>query len=85
MAHIAVPVSAAYKRQAKKEKKAIAAAPFGRKGGNVQGRAPKGGAPYELPNGPWCSRGTCHFTHDKVNPWRSMLSRSAMAWTLARQ
>eukprot|EP00965_Chrysotila_dentata_P030339 1009659-Pleurochrysis_carterae.AAC.1 len=55
MAHIAVP-------------KAVAAAAFGRKGGNAQGGAPRSGAPYELPNGKWCSKGTCHFTNDKVNP-----------------
>eukprot|EP00965_Chrysotila_dentata_P124930 4129920-Pleurochrysis_carterae.AAC.1 len=68
MAHIAVPVSAAYKGTSKKEKKALASAAFSRKGGNAQGGAPRGGAPYELPNGQWCSQGTCHFTHDKVNP-----------------
>eukprot|EP00965_Chrysotila_dentata_P178661 5900139-Pleurochrysis_carterae.AAC.1 len=68
MAHIAVPVSAAYTGKEKKDKKAVAAAAFGRKGGNAQGGAPRSGAPYELPNGQWCSKGTCHFTHDKVNP-----------------
>eukprot|EP00965_Chrysotila_dentata_P219637 6191252-Pleurochrysis_carterae.AAC.3 len=26
------------------------------------------GAPCELPNGHRCSKGTCHFTHDKLNP-----------------
>eukprot|EP00965_Chrysotila_dentata_P261444 6214258-Pleurochrysis_carterae.AAC.2 len=25
-------------------------------------------AVYELPNGQWCSKGYCHFKHDKVNP-----------------
>eukprot|EP00965_Chrysotila_dentata_P001342 43597-Pleurochrysis_carterae.AAC.1 len=64
MAHVAVPVSAAYNGTSKKEKKAVAAAAFSRKGGNTQG-APRGGAPYELLNGQWCSKGTCHFTHDK--------------------
>eukprot|EP00965_Chrysotila_dentata_P080640 2660973-Pleurochrysis_carterae.AAC.1 len=29
---------------------------------------PRGGAPYELPNGQSCSKGTCYFTHDKLNP-----------------
>eukprot|EP00965_Chrysotila_dentata_P115687 3823257-Pleurochrysis_carterae.AAC.1 len=51
MAHVAVPVSAAYKGPSKKEKKAIAAAAFSCKGRNTQGGAPRGGAPYELPNG----------------------------------
>eukprot|EP00965_Chrysotila_dentata_P235470 6200775-Pleurochrysis_carterae.AAC.1 len=66
MAHVAVPVSAAYKGQTKKGKKAIAAAATGRKGSGAPGGAPlRGGAPYELRNGQWCSKGTCHFTHDK--------------------
>eukprot|EP00965_Chrysotila_dentata_P067196 2224151-Pleurochrysis_carterae.AAC.1 len=65
MARIAVPVSAAYTGKEKKDKKAVAAAGFGRKGGNAQGGAPRIGALYELPNGQWCSKGTCHFTHDK--------------------
>eukprot|EP00965_Chrysotila_dentata_P125388 4145605-Pleurochrysis_carterae.AAC.1 len=71
MAHVAVPVSAAYKGPSKRDKKAIAAAAFGCKGGNAvnaQGGAPRGGAPYGLPNGQWCLKGTCHFIHDKVNP-----------------
>eukprot|EP00965_Chrysotila_dentata_P051539 1709739-Pleurochrysis_carterae.AAC.1 len=68
MAHVAVPVSAAYKGPSKKDKKAIAAAAFGRKGGNSQGGAPRSRAPYKLPNGQWCSKGTCHFTHDTVSP-----------------
>eukprot|EP00965_Chrysotila_dentata_P188524 6172785-Pleurochrysis_carterae.AAC.5 len=69
MAHIPVPVSAAYKGPTKKDcNKTIAAAAFGRKGGNAQGGAPRSGALYEIPNGQWCSKGTCHFTHDKVNP-----------------
>eukprot|EP00965_Chrysotila_dentata_P122298 4043049-Pleurochrysis_carterae.AAC.1 len=68
MAHVAVPVSAACKGPSKKEKKVVAAAAFSRKGGNAQGGAPRGGAPYELPNGQWCSKGTYHFTLDKVNP-----------------
>eukprot|EP00965_Chrysotila_dentata_P171326 5654046-Pleurochrysis_carterae.AAC.1 len=29
---------------------------------------PRGAALYELPNGQWCSKGTCHFTHDEINP-----------------
>eukprot|EP00965_Chrysotila_dentata_P183073 6045338-Pleurochrysis_carterae.AAC.1 len=66
MAHIAVPVTAAYKGNSQKEKKAVAAAVFTRKGGHTQGGAPRGGAPYELPNGQWCSKGTYHFTHDKA-------------------
>eukprot|EP00965_Chrysotila_dentata_P085661 2825985-Pleurochrysis_carterae.AAC.1 len=49
------------------DKKAIAAAAFGRKSGNAQEGAPRGGAPYELLNGQWCSKGMCHFTYDKVN------------------
>eukprot|EP00965_Chrysotila_dentata_P122104 4037021-Pleurochrysis_carterae.AAC.1 len=58
MAHVAVPVSAAYTGPSKKKKKAIAAAAFSRKGGNAQAEGPRGGAPYELPNGQWCSKGT---------------------------
>eukprot|EP00965_Chrysotila_dentata_P047956 1590687-Pleurochrysis_carterae.AAC.1 len=57
MAHVAVPVSAAYKGQSNKDKKAIAAATAGRKGGSAQAGAPRSGAPYELPNGQWCSKG----------------------------
>eukprot|EP00965_Chrysotila_dentata_P103548 3417882-Pleurochrysis_carterae.AAC.1 len=68
MAHVAVPVAAAYKGQTEKDKKAIAAAATGRKGSNAPGGAPRKGAPYKLPNGQWCSKGTCHFTHDKLNP-----------------
>eukprot|EP00965_Chrysotila_dentata_P110077 3637363-Pleurochrysis_carterae.AAC.1 len=42
MALIAIPLLAAYKGPAKKDKKAIvAAAAFGRKGGNAQGGAPR--------------------------------------------
>eukprot|EP00965_Chrysotila_dentata_P076589 2528691-Pleurochrysis_carterae.AAC.1 len=65
MAHSSVPVSAAAKGMGKKEKRAIAAAAptrFKGKQGNTQ---PSGGAPYELPNRQWCSKGTCHFNHDK--------------------
>eukprot|EP00965_Chrysotila_dentata_P056147 1861075-Pleurochrysis_carterae.AAC.1 len=68
IAYVTVPVSAAYKGPTKNDKKAIAAAAFGRKCGNAQGGATRGGVPYEMPNGQWCSQGTCHFTHDKVNP-----------------
>eukprot|EP00965_Chrysotila_dentata_P181983 6009044-Pleurochrysis_carterae.AAC.1 len=57
MAHVTVPVSAAYKGQTKKDKKVIAAAATGRKGSGVPGGAPRGGSPYELPNGQWCSKG----------------------------
>eukprot|EP00965_Chrysotila_dentata_P262682 6214640-Pleurochrysis_carterae.AAC.2 len=63
MAHVVVPVSAATKDLNKKDKRAVAAARTARKGNF--GGAPLGGAPYELPNGQWCSKGTCHFTHDK--------------------
>eukprot|EP00965_Chrysotila_dentata_P178480 5894385-Pleurochrysis_carterae.AAC.1 len=66
MAHVPVPVSAATKGLNKKDQRAVAAATTARKGNT--GRATRGGAPYELPNGQWCSKGTCHFTHDKVNP-----------------
>eukprot|EP00965_Chrysotila_dentata_P086831 2865625-Pleurochrysis_carterae.AAC.1 len=70
MAHVAVPVLAAYKGPYKKDKKAIAAAAMARKTehtGAAKG-APRSGAPYELLNGQWCSKGTCQFTHDKLNP-----------------
>eukprot|EP00965_Chrysotila_dentata_P168581 5567361-Pleurochrysis_carterae.AAC.1 len=56
MAHVAVPVSAAYKGQGKKDTKTIAAATTGRKGGGAPGGASRSGAPYELPNGQWCSK-----------------------------
>eukprot|EP00965_Chrysotila_dentata_P039327 1307311-Pleurochrysis_carterae.AAC.2 len=47
---------------AEQEKKiAIAAAAMGRKGGGAPEGAPRGGAPYVLPNWQWCSKGTCHF------------------------
>eukprot|EP00965_Chrysotila_dentata_P077865 2568463-Pleurochrysis_carterae.AAC.1 len=70
MVHVAVPVSAAYKTPNKKGKKAIAAAATARKKENActaKGGS-RGGAHYELPNGHWFSKGTCHFTHDKLNP-----------------
>eukprot|EP00965_Chrysotila_dentata_P098632 3260719-Pleurochrysis_carterae.AAC.1 len=66
MAHVPVSVSAATKGLNKKHKRAVAAATTARKGN--PGEAPRGGAPYELPNGQWCSKRTCHSTHDKVNP-----------------
>eukprot|EP00965_Chrysotila_dentata_P162912 5379757-Pleurochrysis_carterae.AAC.1 len=65
MAHTSVPISAAAKGTSKKDKRAIAAAaPTWNKGkqGNPQ---PSGGAPYTLPDGQGCSKGTCHFNHDK--------------------
>eukprot|EP00965_Chrysotila_dentata_P034085 1135214-Pleurochrysis_carterae.AAC.3 len=70
MAHVVVPVSAAYKGQNKKDEKAVAAAAMARKSehtGTAKG-GPRGGALYEQPNGQWCSKGTCNFTHDKLNP-----------------
>eukprot|EP00965_Chrysotila_dentata_P238692 6202662-Pleurochrysis_carterae.AAC.3 len=68
IAHVAVPVSEAYKGPSKKDKEAIAAPAMGpRKNGGASGGAPRGGAPYEFPNGQRCSKGTCHFTHDKEN------------------
>eukprot|EP00965_Chrysotila_dentata_P182191 6016357-Pleurochrysis_carterae.AAC.1 len=89
MAHSSVLVSAAAKGMGKKDKRAIAAAAptrFKGKQGNTQ---PSGGAPYELLNGQWCSKGTCHFNprcHIKVNPGGpSMLSGSALARTSARE
>eukprot|EP00965_Chrysotila_dentata_P163396 5396691-Pleurochrysis_carterae.AAC.3 len=36
--------------------------------GKANGTQPSGGAPYELPNGQWCLKGTCQFNNDKVNP-----------------
>eukprot|EP00965_Chrysotila_dentata_P038716 1285895-Pleurochrysis_carterae.AAC.1 len=71
MAHRPVPVSAAHKPFSKTGKKAVAASAATRKHdptGGAGGGAPGGRPPYELPNGQWCSSGTCHFTHDKVNP-----------------
>eukprot|EP00965_Chrysotila_dentata_P132649 4386300-Pleurochrysis_carterae.AAC.2 len=71
MAHRLVPVSTAHKAFNKNGKKVIAASAATRKNdpmGGAGGRAPGGRPPYELPNGQWCSKGTCHFTHDKVNP-----------------
>eukprot|EP00965_Chrysotila_dentata_P114460 3783124-Pleurochrysis_carterae.AAC.2 len=71
MAHRPVPVSAAHKSFNKKGKKAVAAAAATRKNdssGGAGGGAPRSRPRYELPNGQWCSKGTCHFTHDEVNP-----------------
>eukprot|EP00965_Chrysotila_dentata_P118218 3907346-Pleurochrysis_carterae.AAC.1 len=66
MAHIAIPVSAATKIFNKKDKSAVAAAAPSRFKDKANGTQ-SGGAPYELPNGQCCSKGTCHFNHDKVN------------------
>eukprot|EP00965_Chrysotila_dentata_P243285 6205336-Pleurochrysis_carterae.AAC.1 len=68
MAHIAIPISAATKRFNKKGKRAVTAAAPSRFKGKTNGTQPSGGAPYELPNGQWCSNGTCHFNHNTVNP-----------------
>eukprot|EP00965_Chrysotila_dentata_P003621 119225-Pleurochrysis_carterae.AAC.2 len=68
MAHSSVLVSAAAKRLNKKDKRAIATAAPTRLKGKPGGTQLFGGAPYELPNEQWCSKGTCHFNHDKVNP-----------------
>eukprot|EP00965_Chrysotila_dentata_P185516 6124622-Pleurochrysis_carterae.AAC.1 len=67
MAHTPVSVSAVNTHQGKEGKRAVVAAAFSRKGDSADG-APQGRPPCELPNGQWCSKGTCHFTHDKVNP-----------------
>eukprot|EP00965_Chrysotila_dentata_P106816 3528966-Pleurochrysis_carterae.AAC.1 len=64
MAHVVpVPVSAAFKDSTRKDKRKVAAASAACKGAPGGGR--KTGAPYKLPNGQWCSKGTCNFTHDK--------------------
>eukprot|EP00965_Chrysotila_dentata_P121181 4007581-Pleurochrysis_carterae.AAC.1 len=68
MAHSSVPVSAATKGMNKKDKRAVTAAATSRFKGKPSGMQPSGGAPYELPNGQWYPKGTCHFNHDKVNP-----------------
>eukprot|EP00965_Chrysotila_dentata_P062449 2069703-Pleurochrysis_carterae.AAC.1 len=68
MAHRRVSVSAANNPFNKRGKKAVAASAATRKHdptGGAGGGAPGGRPPYELPNGQWCSKGTCHFTHDK--------------------
>eukprot|EP00965_Chrysotila_dentata_P121897 4029117-Pleurochrysis_carterae.AAC.1 len=68
MAHRPVPVSAAHKPFNKKSKKAIAASAATRtrdQTGGASGGTAGGRPPHELPNGQWCSKGTCHFTHDK--------------------
>eukprot|EP00965_Chrysotila_dentata_P072490 2394934-Pleurochrysis_carterae.AAC.1 len=68
MAHRPVPVSAAHKPFNKKGKRAIAASAATRtrdQTGGAGGGRPGGRPPYELLNGQWCSKGTCHFTHDK--------------------
>eukprot|EP00965_Chrysotila_dentata_P209178 6185150-Pleurochrysis_carterae.AAC.1 len=55
----------------KKGMKAVAAAAATRKNdsrGGAGGNAPGGRPPYKLPDGQWCSKGTCHFTHDQINP-----------------
>eukprot|EP00965_Chrysotila_dentata_P003473 112915-Pleurochrysis_carterae.AAC.1 len=64
MAHTPIPVSVVNKQEGKKGKRAVAAATFSRKGDSAGG-LPQGRPPYELPNGQWCSKGPCHFTHDK--------------------
>eukprot|EP00965_Chrysotila_dentata_P129735 4288772-Pleurochrysis_carterae.AAC.1 len=80
MAHVAVPVSAAYKGQTKKDKKAIAAAATGRKGSGAPGGAPRGCAPYELPNGQWCSKGSHVPLYTRQGQsWLPMLPGSALA------
>eukprot|EP00965_Chrysotila_dentata_P150820 4983649-Pleurochrysis_carterae.AAC.1 len=70
MAHRPVPVSAAHKGFNKKGKKAVAAAAASKNDSTegAGGNTLDGRRPYELPDGQWCSKGTCHFTHDKVNP-----------------
>eukprot|EP00965_Chrysotila_dentata_P184477 6090134-Pleurochrysis_carterae.AAC.1 len=65
MAHTAIPVSAAAKGHYKKDKRAVAATTPSRFKGKPGGTQSSGGAPYELPNGQWCSKSTCHFNHDK--------------------
>eukprot|EP00965_Chrysotila_dentata_P107461 3550468-Pleurochrysis_carterae.AAC.1 len=66
MAHVAVPFSATFKGSTTNDRRAVEAASAARKG--APGEGPKTDAPRELPNGQWCSKGTCHFTRDKVNP-----------------
>eukprot|EP00965_Chrysotila_dentata_P047883 1588359-Pleurochrysis_carterae.AAC.1 len=68
MAHIAIPVSAATKSFNKKDKRSVVAVAPSRFRSMANGTQPSGGAPYELPDGQWCSKGTCHFNHDQVNP-----------------
>eukprot|EP00965_Chrysotila_dentata_P009161 298104-Pleurochrysis_carterae.AAC.1 len=68
MAHTAIPVSAAAKGNYKKDKRAVTAATPSRFKGKPGSTQTSDGAPYELPNGQWCSKGTCYFNHDKVNP-----------------
>eukprot|EP00965_Chrysotila_dentata_P143222 4732498-Pleurochrysis_carterae.AAC.1 len=65
MAHSSVPVSAAARGTNKKDKRAIAAVAPTRYKGKQGKTQPSGGAPYALPDGQWCSKGTCHFNHDK--------------------
>eukprot|EP00965_Chrysotila_dentata_P036930 1228739-Pleurochrysis_carterae.AAC.1 len=60
MAHIAVPVSAAYKGPTKKDKKAIAAATFGRKGGELRGVERL--TNYQMGNGAQRARAISHMT-----------------------
>eukprot|EP00965_Chrysotila_dentata_P037960 1261802-Pleurochrysis_carterae.AAC.1 len=52
----------------KKDKWAVAAAAPSRFKGKPSGTQSSGGAPYELLNGQSCSKGTCQFNRDKVNP-----------------
>eukprot|EP00965_Chrysotila_dentata_P018561 618114-Pleurochrysis_carterae.AAC.1 len=68
MATVAVPVLAAPKRLGEKHKKATAAAAMLLASTNTAARLALELLRYELPNGQWCLKGTCHFTHDKVNP-----------------
>eukprot|EP00965_Chrysotila_dentata_P155911 5152267-Pleurochrysis_carterae.AAC.1 len=64
MAHTSVPISAVAKGASKKDQRAIAAAAPTRNKGK-QGNNQPSAAPYALPDGQWCSTGTCHFNHDK--------------------
>eukprot|EP00965_Chrysotila_dentata_P012601 415822-Pleurochrysis_carterae.AAC.1 len=56
MAHTAFPVSTAAKGLNKKDKRAVAAAASSQFKGTPGGTQTSGGAPYELPNGQWCSK-----------------------------
>eukprot|EP00965_Chrysotila_dentata_P179421 5925290-Pleurochrysis_carterae.AAC.1 len=65
MVHSASQIAAATKGFYKNDNRAVAAAAPSRFIEKAGGAQPSGGAPYELPNGQWCSKGTSHFNHDK--------------------
>eukprot|EP00965_Chrysotila_dentata_P031475 1049500-Pleurochrysis_carterae.AAC.1 len=87
MAHVAVPVSAAYKGPNKKDKQAIAKAATARKmenAGTAKG-GPRGGAPYELPNGQCGAPRALATSRTTISTREALLQRPTLGRTAARQ